>query len=331
MANDVEQGDIYFFYRPRIDVDRVQGLDDVQRLYLILAPDNADSARLLVVGKKRMPEILDGTQASTAREWAMVDMTGPPEAVGEALAPVEYETRTRGEREQGEAIPVAEGRYAIVASEGDSRLAYRLDSPKAPGRAQAELGILAEASYVISVRNPALDVPGFPEARPDYPETLREKFADERWIAIDEARLLDYANAQLLLIGAHDDLSEEAVSIAGRAALFETLGLTRREWPTEALQAGRFTEPSLRPAAREPEGDPSRGGRRGGRAARDTASASGIALALKGVDLPCRRAELVRQARENAAAEEVVEALDALPDRRYETMADIQRAFGEVH
>ena len=331
MADDVEKGDIYFFYRPRIDVDRVQGLDDVQRFYLILVPDAAESARLLLVGKKRMPEILEGTQASTAREWAMVDMTGPPEAVGEALAPLEYETKTRGEREQGEAIPVGEGRYAIVADDGDSRLAYRLDSPSQPGRAQAELGILAEASYVISVRNPALEVPGFPEDRPDYPETLREKFADERWIAVDDARLLDYTNAQLLLIGAHDDLSEEAVSITGKAALFKTLGLKRREWPTEALQAGRLTEPSLRPDAREPEGDPSKGGRRGGRAARQTASASGIAHALKGVDLPCRRAELVRQAEANEAAEEIIEALTALPDRQYETMADIQRAFGEVH
>ncbi|MEQ6890262.1 DUF2795 domain-containing protein [Halomonas sp. CS7] len=330
MADDVEKGDIYFFYRPRVDVDRVQSLDDVQRLYLILVPDAADTARLLLVGKKRMPEILEGTQASTAREWAMVDMTGSPEAVGEALAPLEYETKTRGEQAQGEAIPVGEGRYAIVAGDGDSRLAYRLTRPQTPGRAQEELGILPEASYVISVRNPAIDVPGFPDARPDYPEPLREKFADKRWIDIDDSRLLDYANAQLLLIGAHDDLSEEDVSITGTAALFKTLGLNRREWPTEALQAGKLTEPSMQPESREPEGDPSKGGERGGRAARHTASASGIAHALKGLDLPCRKAELVRQARDNQAAKEIVEALNALPDHRYETMADIQHAFGDL-
>ncbi|MFG6160260.1 DUF2795 domain-containing protein [Halomonas sp. 1390] len=327
---DVESGEIYFFYRPRVDVDHVRNLDDVQRLYLVLVPDDAEIARLLLVGKKRMPEILEGEPASTAREWMMIDMTGKPNAIGEALAPLEYETKTRGEQEQGEAIPVGEGRYAIVTGDGDSRLAYRLTRPQQPGQAQQELGILAEASYVISVRNPALDVPGFPDARPDYPETLREKFADKRWIDIDDSRLLDHANAQLLLIGAHDDLSEEDVSLTGTASLFETLGLSRREWPTEALKAGRFTEPSMQPESREPAGDLSKGGERGGRAARETASAAGIAHALKGVDLPCSKAELVRQAEANEAAQEIVEALNALPGQQYETMADIQHAFGEV-
>jgi hypothetical protein len=44
---------------------------------------------------------------------------------------------------------------AWIGERGNStRLAYRLSIPETPGKAQTELGILAEASYVISVRTP---------------------------------------------------------------------------------------------------------------------------------------------------------------------------------
>lgn len=330
MTDPVEQGDIYFFYRPRIDVEEVQGLDDIQRFYMVLAPDESDMARRFLVGRKRMPEIVEDEQASTAREWMMNDLTARPEAIGRALVPLTYESKTRGKREQGEAIPVAEGRYVIVERANSSRLAYRLTSPKTPRQAQTELGILAEASYVISVRNPAIDLPGFPAAKPDYPPHLQEKFADKRWIDIDDRRLLDYEDAQLLLVGVNDRLSNEGVTITGKAALFATLGLSRQEWPTDALETGKLIEPQMKPDSRAPEGDPSKGGERGGKVARQTNSAAGIAMALKGVDLPCRRAQLVSQAKANEAPEEIIEVLNALPDKPYETMADIQAAFGDV-
>jgi len=158
MATYVEKGDVYFFYRPKVNVEKMQGLGDVQRLHVVLAPDEEDAARLFVVGKKRMPKIIKSKPKSTAREWMMNDMTGKPKEIGKALAPLEYDTKTRGEQEQGEAIPVGEGRYVIFERDNSSRLAYRLSSPAKSGKAQEELGILAEASYVISVRNPAIDV-----------------------------------------------------------------------------------------------------------------------------------------------------------------------------
>lgn len=330
MKAHVEKGDIYFFYRPRVNVEKIQSLDDIQRLHVVLAPDDETTARLFLVGKKRMPEIAKGKSKSTQREWMMNDMTGKLKDIGAALVPLEYETKTRGEQEQGEAIPVGEGRYAIFERDNSTRLAYRLSSPETPGKAQKELGILAEASFVISVRNPAIDVPGFPDSKPDYPKRLQDKFADKRWIDIDDGKLLDYESAQFLLIGAHDDLSEEGVKISGRANLFKTLGLKKREWPTEALEGGKLTEPQMQPEASEPEGDRSKGGERGGKAASNTASAAGIAKALKGTDFPCARSGLIKQAKANDAAREVIEVLNELSDKQYETMADVQKAVGEV-
>ncbi len=331
MASYVEKGDIYFFYRPKVNVDKVQGLDDVQRLHVVLAPDEEDTARLFVVGKKRMPKITQGKPQSTAREWMMNDMTGKPKEIGKALAPLEYDTKTRGEQEQGEAIPVGEGRYTIFERHNSTRLAYRLSSPDKPGKAQQELAILAEASYIISVRNPAVDVPGFPASEPNYPKRLQDKFAEKRWIDIDDGKLLDYESAQFLLIGAHDALNEEDVTISGTPNLFKTLGLKKRDWPTQALEAGKLAEPQIEPdEIREPASDRSKGGERGGKAARNTSSAAGVAHALKGVDFPCGKAELIEQAQANHAADEVIEVLNEFPQRQYETMADIQKAVGEV-
>jgi hypothetical protein len=330
MANYVEKGEIYFFYRPKVNTEKVQSLDDVQRLHMVLAPEGQQTVRLFLVGKKRLPEIVKGKPKTTAREWMMNDLTGKPQEIGKALAPLEYETKTRGEQEQGEAIPAGEGRYTIFERDNSSRLAYRLTSPEKPGKAQRELGILPEGSYIISVRNPAIDVPGFPHSKPDFPKQLEEKFADKRWIDIDDAKLLDYEKAQLLLIGAHDDLREEGVEIAGKANLFKTLGLDEREWPTEALEGGKLAQPQMQAETLEPKHDRTKGGERGGKAARKTASAAGIAQALKGVEFPCGRKELLEQAKANDAVKEIVEVLNEFPSREFETMADVQKAVGEV-
>jgi len=50
-----ERGNIYFAYRPKIDEQVAQSLDDVERLYMILSPRGRDSYRLLVIGGKRLP------------------------------------------------------------------------------------------------------------------------------------------------------------------------------------------------------------------------------------------------------------------------------------
>jgi hypothetical protein len=36
----LERGDVFFFYRPRIGVDEVRRLDDVQRFFLVLEPSS---------------------------------------------------------------------------------------------------------------------------------------------------------------------------------------------------------------------------------------------------------------------------------------------------
>ena len=331
MSAVLEEGDVFFLYRNVVGVDRAQSLDDVQHLFVVLHPDGSDEARLLVVGRKRLPDAGEDRGDPASRGWLMTLASEAPERMAGGFVPVEYDTETEGHRRQAEAIPVGSGRYAVQTGGDESFWVYRLHLPDDPGEAQRALGIREEAGYVVAVRNPDLDVPGFPDEEPDYPEELASSFADLRWMEVTDTRLLDPRGAQLVFIGAFDEVDPTGLELSsGASDFFDTFGLDRDRWPTAALEGGAFAEARYEPDARAPRSDRSRGGRIGGRRALDAPSAAGIAKALEGIRFPKDRAGLVEHARANGAEDEIVETLHALEDRRYEDMADVERALGEV-
>ena len=330
MGEVVEKGDIYFFYRTKVNKKKATSKKDIQRLYMILTPDGESKSRLFLVGKKRLPEIVKGKSKSTEREWLMIYERAKHDKIGKELGPIEYETKTKGTQHESEAVPVGEGRYKIVQKEDTSRLAYKLARPEKVGEAQKELGIQQEATYILSVRNPDVKVKGFPEEKPDYPKTLAKKFADERWIAVDDPRLLNYEKAQMVLIGAHASLEEADIKVPGKPKLFKNLGLNKKEFPLESLENGNFAKAVDKKEPKSPRGDRTKGGKAGGKKASKTNSAAGVAKALKGVDFPKKKPGLVRYANERDVNEDVIELIKELPNRQYETMQDVQKAVGEV-
>nr|CAB3500607.1 unnamed protein product [Digitaria exilis] len=58
-----EKGDIFFFYRPKVDKDEAHGPDDVQRMYIVLRPDSA--AARAAVEEKQAPS--SGKEGSKRR------------------------------------------------------------------------------------------------------------------------------------------------------------------------------------------------------------------------------------------------------------------------
>jgi hypothetical protein len=50
---------------------------------------------------------------------------------------------------------------------------------------------------------------------------------------------------------------------------------------------------------------------------------------LKGVDYPADKQTLVETARSNGASEDVMSALDALPDQQFQTPAEVSKAVGQ--
>ncbi|KIG07546.1 DUF2795 domain-containing protein [Caballeronia concitans] len=51
--------------------------------------------------------------------------------------------------------------------------------------------------------------------------------------------------------------------------------------------------------------------------------------ALKGIDYPADKQTLLDTARSNGASEEIMNALDALPDQQYESPAAVSKAVGQ--
>src|SRR5919107_895391 len=84
----LEQGDIFFFFRPKVSATDIKSIDDVRRLYMFLCPEeeqkiiddtNNDTNskekkiyRLFIIGKKSLPEIRKTEARSSERFWAQV-------------------------------------------------------------------------------------------------------------------------------------------------------------------------------------------------------------------------------------------------------------------
>jgi hypothetical protein len=247
MSEILEQGDLFFFYRPRVGVEEVRSLDDVQRFFCVLEPDGRDVFRRVVIGRKRLPQA-----EAHEREWAFVaEVTQDAMRIRDDLERKTYETKTRGVRVQPEARAVGEGRYAVADHGGHTHLAYALELPHEPGEAQQLFGICRQASYIVAVRNP--DAPAPPGAglssrqRPDLPPEIRERFGGRRFIALNPPDILDYTGVEIVLIGASKDAERElGIRIETEdesldtAELFARLRLRPEDVPIDPLVTGRL-------------------------------------------------------------------------------------------
>jgi hypothetical protein len=247
----LERGHIFFFYRPRVhspdEEPLPNGLEDVERSYIVLNVKGKDLYRLLVIGRKRLPDV-----DKHEKEWAFVyKVSRKLGAIEEELAQEEYETKTRGDRVRSAARPAGEGVYTLSHHEEHTHLAYVLELPKKPGPVQRALQIESEASYVVAVKNPEASWPPEAGLTPDeaakYPKRLTSKFQGRRFLSADPPDFLNYPGTQIMVIGASADLREEfdldldpEHETARAAELFKDLRLDKSEFPVEPLLKGRW-------------------------------------------------------------------------------------------
>jgi hypothetical protein len=356
----IEHGDIFFFYRPKVDTEEVQDIEDVQRFYMITSPmaegkrqSNKNIYRLFLVGQKQLPEIVEGKSTSKERNWALNTLTtSNADDIHKELLAAEYTTETRGKRRIAAAVPAGEGKYSIVKHDGHTELAYLLELPEVPGSTQREFEIRKEASYIVSVKNPNINVPSFAafssNKKPKYPKHLMEKFGDRRWISIEDPDLINYENTQLLLIGARKKDVEEELGIdideqretENSADMFKELKLRKQEVPLKPLLKGKFPEKEEIPVAQQVkqlsrEEAPGRGGKVGGKAAATKApSAAAIAKLLTGIDFPKNKSTIIDYAEKNKMKvdepEDIINTLREIPDKTYHNMVDVEKALGEI-
>jgi hypothetical protein len=253
----LEQGDIYFFYRPKKDVEEVKGIEDIRRFFMVTAPEKSENIerekdqfyRLFVIGKKSLPEIRKSEARVSERYWARVGgiFKDPNELTKELLS---------DEFRKGDAArPVGEGKYAIVNHHNHTELAYILEMPEQPGEAQKELGIEKEAGYIISVINPKkkpAPTAGYPsiEEPPKYPEEVLKEFDEtENFVSLARnTKFIDYQNAQVILIGAREGRdvikSEIGVEIEEESPqsidIFNILKVRKEQIPIRPLTEGKL-------------------------------------------------------------------------------------------
>ncbi len=207
----LEQGDIYFIYRPEVRPEgegdeAAEGPGEVQNLYLVLKPQGG-AFRLINIGRKRLPDI-EGHE----RNWGFVELVAKSGKEVEAgLRRETYATKTRGERVLPAARPAGEGVYALLRTNGKMHLAWALELPEQPGEVQKAFNIPAQASLAISIKNPEKGGPRSAqlseEQKADYPQRLQKEFRGRRF-ATEDLRLLDYEGAEIIFIGARKNLSQ---------------------------------------------------------------------------------------------------------------------------
>lgn len=249
MTKILEHGHIYFFYRPKVERPYVRGPADIRRFYVVLHSRRRDTYRVIIIGEKRLP-VVGGR--GDRRSWGFIErVSRTPDDVEDELDPITYRTKTRGERHVDAARPAGEGVYALVRHEEHTHLAYMLEFPKRPGPVQRALNIAAEASYVVSVKNP--EAPSPPnvglddQRRATLPKRLRDRFGARRFISVDPPEFLDFEGIEILLIGASDDVSQElGIELAADheaetdAAIFRDLHLERTLHPVKPLFEGTW-------------------------------------------------------------------------------------------
>ncbi len=123
--------------------------------------------------------------------------------------------------------------------------------------------------------------------------------------------------------------------------LFKELKIRKEQIAVKPFIQGRFPEEQEVPVAAEvkrlseEEYPGGTGGKIGGRVvATKSASVAAIAKILSGIDFPKNKEQVVAYAKKNKekveSAQEVIATINEIPNRKYYTMAEIERAVGEI-
>jgi len=208
----IEEGDLSFWYRPRVEEQNPEDLGDVQRVLLALSPAGSSLFRLLAIGRKRVP------RAGRNRFWGFVDLVlHDPRDMAAALDAHTYNTRTRGLRHLPAARPAAVGTYSLEHHDGHTHLVTSLTSNLDEDPVIRDLALEPRASYIITVMNPEpaawglVELPSLqyelfdePEVHvpvpTPFPPELQERFEGRRYAQLDSPDWLNHPGAELVFV-----------------------------------------------------------------------------------------------------------------------------------
>lgn len=240
-----ERGEIFFFYRPKVNREEAHSVDDVQRLYIIMRPQSGERAleekqeldaanegghgsqkvnieeqslfRFIVMGRKRLPD----PREKSRPYWGFVEIvTTNADHVKTALKGDDYETKTRGRRHTSGARAVGEGIYRIlrhkVGKRSHTHLIYKLEFPceGEKNEPQEALNIEREGSFIIQIKNPEKEKTsgewGLQKKRKAvFPAHLQGLLGHGKFGPADPPDFLNCEGCEFLLISASHHIEDE--------------------------------------------------------------------------------------------------------------------------
>ncbi len=211
----LEEGTVEILYRPRVEEQHPEELDDVQRLLIVLEPRGRRLFRLIAIGRKRIPR-----PESRTPFWGFVDAVLQDRRDLAALLTAKiYGTKSRGIRHLPAARPAASGTYRIEWHGGHAHLRYALTSVHDDDPVVRALRLSRISDTIVTVANPDPSVWGLVELPPlqyelfdevevhvevptPFPADLQSRFGDRRFAQLDTTDWLDHAGAELVFVEA---------------------------------------------------------------------------------------------------------------------------------
>ena len=180
----LERGEISLMYRPRLRTD------DVQRLLLVLRPDDQPRFRVVVIGRRRLD-----------RFWGFVDLVLYSPHDLRAVLDSQIVKGPGGVQHIPAAVPIAAGTYELAWRDGQAHLHYEMEDQR--------------GDYVMTVANPDPKVWGLadsPSLQSDlfdetevhvtvpspFPPRLQQRFNNQRMAPLDSIEFLDHPGAELI-------------------------------------------------------------------------------------------------------------------------------------
>ena len=211
-VNILQKGNIYFFYRPKVQHETAHTIEEVQRFFIVLNPENSSSYIILVVGRKHLPE--------SSVYFAFIEkIARDKEGFMNILKEENYTTSSSRDRRLPVARCLGEGKYLLIwHDDHHTHLCYHLELPSKIGEVQEQFNLEEQGDYLINIRNP--NVPASPgiglssQQKPHYPEELISRMGDYRFIPLNPVEFLNFEGAEMLIIGKKtSDLQDKDLDI----------------------------------------------------------------------------------------------------------------------
>lgn len=189
-------GTIYFLYRPKVEHQTAQNLEDVQRLTLVLKPDNAEQYVKISIGKKRLPQ-------NQETYFSLVDtVTNNLDSLLSLLKSETYTTATRGQQKLPGMRCIGEGKFLLIQHQGHTHFIYQLSKPQKIGPVQEAFNLRLKDDFIVAIKNPSKASPPHaglpPQQKANFSQKLAEKFDDYSFIPLIPADFLYYEGEEII-------------------------------------------------------------------------------------------------------------------------------------